>query len=299
MAVHSQKPARGQQLTYDGAQTASRRGVSPVLVIVIAVLALVVGGLVGMFVLGDVVKRPQTPVSSSLTASQLTMSVGSYTYKGVRYDITAQEAIEDSVSLDSVRQDDGTYATPTADMIISYARNRILADIVSDNGVSVSDDDLNDYLQQLMGTTDISQIANQYGMSESQARTILTEAAAVKKLRDEKVGDVPTAPTAPTAPSDGDTETANSDYYTYIVNLLGDNWDSSNNTWANTDNAYYSVLKDATFSGDSANYEAAQLAYYVAYQQYQSQSSTVSAQWTDFVNSYLQDAAITVNTLLS
>ena len=299
MAVHSQNAASyGQQ--YPVAPTkASRTGVRPVLVVVIALLALIVGALVGALVFGGLVKRPQSPVSASLSASQLSTTVGSYTYKGVRYDITAQQAIEDSVSLDSVRNDDGTYAAPTADMIISYARNRILADIVADNGISVSDDDLNDYLQQLMGTTDISQVAQQYNMSESQARTILNEAAGVKKLRDEKVGNVPQAPTAPVAPSDGDTETANGDYYTYIVNLLGDNWDSDNKTWANTDNAYYDALKDATFSGDSANYEAAQLAYYVAYQQYQAQSSTVSAQWTDFVNSYLVDGAITVDTLLS
>lgn len=291
-----------QQQAYQAPSPAplpARRGVRVVFVILIALLCLVLGAAAGALFLGDLLPRPQQTIPATLTADQLDDVVGSYTYKGERHDITAQQALTDSVSLDAVRQADGSYKAPTADQVVSYARNRILADIVSDEGVTVTDDDLNSYLQSLMGTTDIASIAKQYNMGEDQARTILTEAAAVKKLRDQKLGSLPAAPAPPVAPDDGNTETANHDYATYIIGLLGDNWDATNRTWANTDNAYYSALKDATFSADSANYEAAQMAYYVAYANYQSQSGAVSSQWTDYINGYMVDGAITVDTLLS
>ena len=295
----SQPASSMQTHAYPSAPAPRRKGVHPAIAIVIAVLALALGAVLGMFFLGHLIDRPQQTISANLTESQLDESVGTYTYEGKLYDITARQAIEDSVSLESVRQDDGTYTAPTADMIMSYARNRILADKVAASGITVSEDDLDAYLQELAGTTDLTQIANTYHMGVDQARTILTEAAGVKKLRDQVIGEVPTAPQAPQAPEDGNTETANGDYATYIIGLLGDNWDSSKGTWANTDNVFYTVLKDATFSADSANYEAAQLAYYVAYQQYQSTTSTVGAQWTDYVNQFMVDGAVTVNTLLS
>lgn len=276
-----------------------RKGLHPLIAILIALLTLVLGAVLGMVFLGHLIERPQATISATLTESQLDETVGSYTYQGTLYDISARQAITDSVSLESVRNDDGTYKAPTADMIMSYARNRILADKVAEAGVTVSDDDLNAYLQQLAGTTDLNQIASTYGMGPDQARVILTEAAGVKKLRDQVIGTVPDAPQAPQAPENGDTETANADYATYIIGLLGDAWDSSKGTWATTDNVFYTVLKDATFSADSANYEAAQLAYYVAYQQYQASTSSVSAQWTDYVNQFMVDGAVTVNTLLS
>ncbi len=276
-----------------------RKGVHPLLVILIALLTLVLGALLGTVFLGNLIPRPQQPIASTITESQLDEPVGSYTYEGERFEITARQAIEDSVSLSSVRNDDGTYKAPTADMVMSYARNRILADKVAEAGIVVSDEELNDYLQQLSGTTDLATIANTYGMDVDQARTILTEAAGVKALRDQVIGEVPAAPQAPQAPENGDTETANADYATYIIALLGDAWDSAHGTWANQDNVFYAVLKDATFSADSANYEAAQLAYYVAYQQYQSTTTTVSSQWTDYVNQFMVNGAVTVNTLLS
>ncbi len=276
-----------------------RSGVSPLLVVAIAVLALILGAVLGMFFLRNLISLPQSTIPATITESQLDQRVGTYTYGGKVYTITARQAIEDSISLDSARNDDGTYASPTADMIVSYARNRILADQVSQAGITVSEEDLNDYLQSFAGTTDISAIASQYGMGEDQARQILSEAAGVKKLRDQVIGELPSAPQAPVAPSDGDTETANADYAAYIINLLGANWDSSTGTWANTSNNYYTVLQDATFSADSANYEAAQLAYYVAYQEYQVTASSVGSQWTQYVNQFMEDAAITVDTLIS
>lgn len=104
-------------------------------------------------------------------------------------------------------------------------------------------------------------------------------------------------PEAPTTPAEGEEENATSDYGAYIVNLLGDEWDSTNNTWARTDGSYYEALKDETWSPDSATYSQAQMAYSVAYKAYAESASTSSSEWTNYVNGVLSQATITICTL--
>jgi hypothetical protein len=273
------------------------RSHSVLLTVLIGLACLLVGAALGLFVLSRIVDLPQSTIPMTLTESQLDEKVGTYTYNGKVYTITARQAIEDSVSLESRKNDDGTYDAPSADMIISYARNCILTAEVAARGITVSDDDLNQYLIDFAGTTDISTIAEEYSMDEDQARRILIEAAGVRKLKESVVGVTPDAPEAPAEPEDGDTEVTNSEYAAYIIGLLGDNWDSENGTWANTDNPYYEALKDAAFSSTSANYEAAELAYSVASSQYSEQLSSSSEQWRDFVNTLMENGSITIDTL--
>ena len=267
--------------------------------VLVGVVCLLVGALLGLLLLSRVVRLPQSTLPMTLTESQLDDVVGTYTYDGTVYTITAREAIEDSVSVDSRKNDDGTYDAPTADMVLSYARDSILAAQVAAEGITVTDDELNQYMQDFASTTDLATIAEQYSMTQDQARRMLIEAEGVKELRDSVVGTVPTKPAEPQAPSDGDTETTNSTYAQYIISLLGSNWDSTNNTWANTDNAYYEALKDASFSATSANYEAAEAAYSVAASQYSSQLSSANEQWNDYVNSLMSKGSITIDTLQS
>ena len=120
----------------------------------------------------------------------------------------------------------------------------------------------------------------------------------MKKLKSQVVStDAGTAPTAPETPAEGTEDQANSTYGAYIVGLLGDEWDSANNTWARTDGPYYEALSSETFSADSATYAQAQKAYYVAYQQYATSSSTASSEWTSYVNGLLSAATIQLYTL--
>lgn len=285
---------------YGGAHAKGGNGGRPhsvLITVLIGLACLLVGAAVGLFLLSRIVDLPQSTISTTLTESQLDEKVGTYTYNGKVYTITARQAIEDSVSLESRKNDDGTYDAPSADMIISYARNCILTAEVAARGITVTDDDLNQYLIDFAGTTDISTIAEEYSMDEDQARRILIEAAGVRKLKESVVGVTPDAPEAPTEPEDGDTEVTNSEYAAYIIGLLGDNWDSENGTWANTDNPYYEALKDAAFSSTSANYEAAELAYSVASSQYSEQLSSSSEQWRDFVNTLMENGSITIDTL--
>ena len=234
----------------------------------------------------------------TLTEDELSTVVGTYTYEGQTYEITAREAIEDSMSLDLARNADGTYNAPSADVILTYARNRILNELVAQAGITVTDEEVATYAQQSIGTDDIATIAQYYGMGEDQARSILTEAACVVKLRDQTVGAVGTPPQPPVAP-DGDTTEATEAYGGYVRDLLGDNWDAVANTWANEDNVFYQALEPYGFDGTTATYEMAQVAYYIAYSLYQQEATAQLAAWQAYVNQYLGAATIQIGTLRS
>jgi hypothetical protein len=278
--------------------SAPKKTVGLPLAIVLVVVALVAGVLVGHFAIGSTFGTLSG--KTTITEAELDSSVGSYTYNGSTTQITARDAIEATSSLDAALQDDGTYEMPSADSVLSFARNAILNEEVAAKGITVSDEDMSTYATDALGTDDYASIASTYGMTEDQVKTVVRESAGVKKLYDQIVttttGD---APTAPESPAEGEEDTATAAYGEYIVNLLGDNWDSSTNTWANTDNDYYESMKDLSFSADSATYDDALTAYYVAYSLYSQNASAASAEWTDYVNGLLANASITIGELVS
>lgn len=268
-----------------------------------AVIGLVLGVLVALllsrFVFGGGTATELTVVSGTLSESGLSQVVGTYAYDGTTYEITAREAILGTQSLSASQNADGTYDTPSSDMILSYARNQILAKAASDAGITASADEVSTYMQNLLGTTDISTAAAYLNMDTDQAQSAIEAACAVSKLKDSvTAGATSTASISePTWPEDGDVDLGHAEYADYIINLLGSNWDATTGTWANTDNPYYEALKDQVFGVGSASYNAASLAYGVAVQQAQSSDTDAASVWTDYVNQYLDKAAITINTL--
>jgi hypothetical protein len=268
--------------------------------IVIGVAALVIGLLIGKFAMAGLSFGGSVSGKTTISEGELDSSVGSYTYGGQSYGISARDAIQATASLDSVKQDDGSYTVPSADSVLSVARNQILAKEVAAKGISVSDDDVTSYAETTLGSSDYSSIASQYSMTEDQVKELLKQSCGVKKLYDTVVTTTTgTAPTAPTTPASGAEDTPTAEYGAYIINLLGDEWDSNTGTWARTDGSYYAALSGETFSADSATYAQAQKAYYVAYQQYSQTSSSASTQWTSYVNGLLSNASISINSLVS
>lgn len=266
--------------------------------VVIAVIAVVVGLLVGKFALGGT--PGMVSGKTTLQESELDSAVGSYTYKGATKTITARQALDQSSGVDKAKQEDGSYRMPSADEVLSCARNSILADAVKADGIEVSDEDMAAYAKETLGTDDYASIAQNYGMTEDQVKDTVRASAGNKKLYDKVVGSsAPTMPTAPTEPSDGNKDAATADYGAYIVGLLGDEWDSEKGTWARQDGPYYAALKDESFSADSATYNQAQNAYYVAYQQYSQLASAANATWTKYVNDMLAQAKLTIGELVS
>ena len=84
------------------------------------------------------------------------------------------------------------------------------------------------------------------------------------------------------------------DYADYIINLAGDEWDSSKGTWKDADSTYAKAFADDAFTADSATYKQAMTAYYTAYQQYSSQASSASSKWTEYANGLYAKANISI-----
>ena len=99
--------------------------------------------------------------SSTLTEDQLDSTVASYSYNGKKSDITAREAIESQYSLDTVKDSDGNYTAPSADVILSYVRNKILLDAAEDEGITVSSKEMKQYAEESIGTSDYKTMATQ------------------------------------------------------------------------------------------------------------------------------------------
>ena len=262
--------------------------------IVAFVVAIVIAAVIGFFI-GNGGFGGKGVGSATLTEDQLDSTVASYSYNGKKSDITAREAIESQYSLDTVKDGDGNYTAPSADVILSYVRNKILLDAAEDEGITVSSKEMKKYAEDSIGTSDYKTMATQYGVSKDQAKQIVRQSATLQKLYKKKVGDSSASmPTAPTEPADGNEETASKDYADYIIKLAGDEWDSSKGTWKDENGTYAKAFADDAFTADSATYKQAMTAYYTAYQQYSSQASSASSKWTEYANGLYAKANISI-----
>ncbi len=285
----------------DTPDDASRRTFSAKLVVALVGVALVLGVLFGRFVLASIATNNQLSGVTTLAESEIDTVIGTYTYNGTRHEITVREVIEASMSLDAAVNSDGTYSMPTADEVLSYARNEILNVAVEDEGIEVTDEEVDAFAEDYLGSSDYASIASQWGVDEESAEQIVRESCAVYKLRQQIVGEAGTieAPELPEECASGEEDLATAEYGAYIVGLLGDEWDTEADTWARTDGSYYAALGGYEFSSTSATYNQAIQAYYVAWTLYSEEYAAVSEQWTDYVNTLLSTAEITIYSLVA
>ena len=251
--------------------------------IVGALAAVIVAGIVGYFFGsgGFGAKGVSAPVFAE---SELDATVATWKFKGASHKISAREAIESQYSLDNVKDEDGNYPAPSADAVLAYVRNRILLEEASKQGIELSDEDLSTAAEASLGTSDFSAIADQYGVSEDQAKQIVREQGTIQKLYQSVMDDAPVMPNAPAEPESGDENEANAEYAAYIIDLAGDEWDAEAGTWAKLDGAYATALSGEEITPESATYAQAQKAYAVAYQQYMLESQSANTKWTSYVN---------------
>lgn len=256
-----------------------------------ALVAVIVAGVSGYFLGsgGFGSKGVSAPVFAE---SELDATVATWKFKGASHKISAREAIESQYSLDSVKDEDGNYPAPSADAVLAYVRNRILLEEASKQGVELSDEELSSSAEASLGTSDFSTIADQYGVSEDQAKQIVREQGTIQKLYQSVMDDAPTMLEAPAEPESGDENEAKAEYAAYIIDLAGKEWDAEAGTWAELDGAYATALAGEEITPESATYAQAQKAYAVAYQQYMLESQDANAKWTSYVNELFGEADV-------
>ena len=291
-AAKAAKPAKSSKQAVQ-----VKSGVAVPVFAVCVVIAVVLGFVFGHFVLSS-----DSTVSlsgkTSLTDTDLDSTIATYTYNGQTTSVSAREVILSNSTLDAAKSDDDTYEVPTADDVISYARNQIVIKAAEAKGITVSDDDVDEYCTSMFGSSDYASIASQYSIDEDTAKATIKQSCIMSKLRDSvATTEVPDQPTSPTEPADDATDTPTAEYAAYIIELAGDEWDSENNTWASTDGDYYAALSTYEITNDSATYAAAEAAYNVAYSAYSTAYSQKYSEWSTYVNEVLSNATIQIGSL--
>lgn len=279
-------------------QAPPRRSGVPVFALVLAiVLAAVAGALVDRFLLGAGVGGTLGG-KVTLSEGELSATVATYSYGGQRVALSAREVLEGQGRLESAVRADGSYGVPTADDVLAVARGRIIAGEAERRGITVSEQDALGYAEAAFGTRSLAEMAAVGGTSEQAVYAQLEQAALMQRLRAEVVSaERPEAPAMPPEPEEGEEVVPLEKYGAYVVGLAGAEWDAAADGWASSEGAFASALAGYEVSAESATYDAALQAYWVAYEQYVQANSEVSALWTDYVNSLLSEANIAISTL--
>lgn len=232
---------------------------------------------------------------SVVAEAELDQVIASFSYDGKSQDITIRQVLEDNGALETAKTSASDYKLPSADMILSYARNQVLTELTKKENIEVSDEDILKFMKDKFNVENFDDLAKNYNLTVDQAKKMVREAVAVEKLHDRIVLDGvarPEAPQAPEVPEEGKESEATEAYASYIIALLGDEWDVQQGTWARQDGPFYANLGASNFDGKTATYEQAENAYFVAYGTYNNQSQDVLTKWTDYLNGELAKAGI-------
>ena len=292
------------------AEPTAKQGLGQNAWIGIACAALVLGLLLGRFVLGGGAASANKSLAGKIavTEAELDNTFATFTFNGKVEEITIRDAILQSNPLEAVMNEEGNYMLPSAENALAVARNRIIESEAQRRGITVTDEDLATYAEQMLGSSDYSAIAASYGMEEESVKALLRSSALTSLLHDDVVGTttgvMPAAPDYPMPnPEDEVTEeamkTPTKGYADYIIGLADDEWDVDAGTWASPDGTYATALAGYEVTPEGATYEAAQTAYYVAYQLYAQSASSGTEQWNAFVNGLLSKSNINISTLVS
>ncbi len=278
-----------------------RRSVVPFFVV--AIVALLLGVVLGMLA-APMLPGRQAKVELagriSVGEDELDNVLGTYTFDGERIPVTIRDAILESTTLEAARNSDGTYDVPSVDTVLSIARNHVLEADAQARGITVTEEDAKAYARDTLGTDDYTQIAAGYNMDTNQVQQLMLRSALLGKLRSQVVTTPSVAePVAPTTAEAGKEDEPSQLYATYIMGLVGDEWDANANTWAREDGPYREQLKNYTISNEAATYSAAQAAYFVAYSQYSQVQQQVSTEWTNYVNGLLSNVSVELISLVA
>lgn len=296
VAKKPDKPAKSAEPAAAGEpERPARRSVPALACVAMVVAALAVGLLVGRFLPGSS-GTVALSGKTTLSETELDSTIATYTYNGETHDITSREIIDEMGGTDEAANDDGTYNVPAAGDVVTYAQNQVILEDAEDRGLTATDEEVAELAEETFGTSDYETISSTYGYDEEYIGVIAT----ITKLRDAVVDvTVPDMPTAPDAPADGEEDVATAEYASYVIDLLGDEWDSETDTWARADGDYYATLSSYEFTSEAATYDVAEAAYQVAYSAYTTAYNEFYDEWTAYTRNLLSNATIQIGSLVA
>lgn len=261
----------------------------------------IVAGLCGCLVAGALlgyVNAPDVRQSSlgvtEVASSDTSRVIATYTWQGKTHDVT----IGDYAKWAGLASSSGAYQVPAASNVTAYVQAQVMDQVAKDEGIDVSNDDIDAYAKDTLGATDIDTLASNYSMSVDDLRDLLRQTVRQSKLREKVAGKVDvTVPSAePTAPEDGKDDATSKDYADYIVKAVGDAWDKDANGgkggWKDSGSAIAKAMADYDVTNDSASYKAAEACYKELSSEYTTKSSAISADWASYQNKTLKDVEI-------
>lgn len=274
------------------------------LLLVVALMAGAAGGVwYGYYQLKEPVSFGTLGGLTTITEAQLDEPVATYTVGEETFEVSARQALLQQSSLENAKVGEGSYVMPSTESVISAARTAILMREVESRGITVTDEELDAYVSETFGGTDYAALATEYRMDEETLKTRMRESAALAKLRAQVVeASESSEPQPPAAPADGNRATESADYAAYIIALAGDEWNAKTGAWVNYDGPYASALRELDVRADAASYEAADVAFNIAYQRWAEsaqEGDTPAQQWTNYVNGLLSQANLAVSSLVS
>ena len=284
------------------------RGLGTPAWVAICVVVLVVGVLCGHPLLGGAGSGASAGVALSgkttLSEQELDSTIATYTYNGQTTGITAREVIEQNWSgvEEPPANEDGTYNVPTANDVVTYAQNAVVLADAAAQGITVADDEVSAFAEQMFGTSDYATIASNCGIDEEIAKATIADSATMSKLRDSVVSTpLPDAPTAPTEPEEGaeDTPTAATMRATSSRRSSATSGTPRRAPRARQDGDYYATLSSYEITNDSAAYAAAEAAYQVASNNYSEVATQVSEEWVAYTRNLLSNATVQVGSLVA
>lgn len=293
--------ARGARELADRGRALAMRGVSlPVVAIAAGIVVVAACGFAAGR--GSAHAIEATPIGKvAVPASELDTVIGTYESPTASGSVTIRDIMEASSSPDTYVNNDGEYRIPPADGMVGAIRTRIISEAAAKEGISVTDEDIDAYSHKMLGDdVGIKEAAKKYSMTEDAVKRMMGDNILADKLRDKVAGaatkDDIQAPTAPSSESEGAKKKVEKKYADYIIKLVGDEWDLTTGSWKDERGAYAQALKNQDFTIDGASYEAAEAAYYVAYNEYSAERSAIEEKWNAYVNDLMKDVVIQLDT---
>lgn len=255
------------------------------------VCGIALGFVIGHFAVAPATGNVNKIGSTTTDQNNFNQVVCTYTTNGGTKTITMEDAVN---YMGGTTNAEGNYNVPSAEAILSLARNQIIEDVAKDSGITVTDDEMEDYAKKTYSVNSIKEMADTFGYEENQLKDMLRSTIIMQKLQEQKSGTISDPPVYPEQPKDEKEVTKeNADA---IIAYAGDNW--KDGKWAKDDGDWAKTMKDLKFSADGADYEAVLAAYQLAYQEYSEKYSEQQAAWTDYVNTLYKDSTIAIGTMV-